>query len=369
VHVLHIVASGTRRGAEVFASDLVRTLDLSGVAQTVAVLRGTGHMVTYDAPVVSLARNGHALPGIGMDPRAVMRLRELVRGSVPDVVQAHGGEALKYAVASTFGLRVPVVYRRIGPTTDRTAHGLRNAAYAALMSRARRVVAVAEALRGELIEVFHVPADRVVTIPNGVDPARLVPTTDRARVRRSLGIPRDAPVALFLGALTWEKDPMVMVEVAGHVMVSQPNARVLVVGDGPLNRPVEAAIRERLLSDRVHMLGSRADVADLLATSDVLLFTSRSEGMPASVIEAAMLGIPTASFSVGGVPEVVEHGATGLLAAPGERSRLAAHVVRLLEDVELRRHMGRAARERSLARFDVHVIAPRYLALYEELVA
>jgi glycosyltransferase involved in cell wall biosynthesis len=364
MRVLHVVATGQRRGAEIFTADLVGALDDAGVDQRVAVLRaGGGLAIRYRAPTTPLGGAARGMPGMRMGLSGLRALRRLIRQWDPDVVQAHGGEALKHAILAA-GARVPVVYRRIGSTPRSIARGPRRGAYRLLMRRAARVVAVAEAVREETIEVFRLPPAQVVTIPNGVDARRLAATRGRAAARQALGIPADAEVVLSLGALTWEKDPLVHVEVAGRVLAERPGAWHLMVGDGPLRGDVQAAIGQNGTSGRVRLLGARGDVGDLLAASDVLLFASCSEGMPATVIEAGIAGVPVAGYAVAGVSEVVESGTTGLLAPSGDVQRLRGHVMDLLADAGRRGAMGAAARERCLARFDIAAVAPRYLEVY-----
>ena len=180
-------------------------------------------------------------------------------------------------------------------------------------------------------------------------------------------MPADATAVLSLGALTWEKDPVGHLETSAPVLARHPGAVHLFAGDGPLRQELAAAAGRLGLTDRVRLLGSRDDVGDLLAASDLLLFASRTEGMPASVIEAGAAGVPVAGTALAGVPEVVVDGQTGLLAAPGDLDGLRAALDRLLGDGELRAAMGRAARTRCRDRFGIDAIAGAYLALYEEL--
>jgi glycosyltransferase involved in cell wall biosynthesis len=368
MRVLHVVATGQRRGGEVFAADLVRALDEAGVAQRVAVLRAPDDLaVRYGAPTTVLGVDARALPGVRIGIPGIRGLRRTIRDWDPDIVQAHGGEALKYAVVGATRARCKIVYRRIGSTPTWLTHGPRRIAYRLLMRRTARVVTVAEAVREETLRIFRLPARQVATIPNGVDARRLAATRERPAVRQALGIPAEAEVLLSLGALTWEKDPLLHVEVATEVLAERLRAWHLVVGDGPMRGEVQAAVERGGMGGRVRLVGARGDVGDLLAASDVLLFASRPEGMegmPATVIEAGMLGVPVAGYAVAGVSEVVVSGVTGLLARPGDGRCLRSHVLALLADVERRREMGAAARERCLARFDIGAVAPRYLDLY-----
>lgn len=368
MRVLHVVATGQRRGAEVFTADLAGALGQAGVTQRVAVLRAVdGPAVDYGVPTTVLG-GGWELPGLRVGASSVRSLRRELQSWRPDVVQAHGGEPLKYAILAGLGARSQVVYRRIGSTPQEIQRGPRRAVYGYLMRRAARVVAVAEAVRIETLEVFRLPAAHVVTIPNAVDTRRLAATNEREAVRQSLGIPADAEVVLSLGALTWEKDPLAHVGIAAEVLAERPRAWHLIVGDGPLRVAVREAVERSPTGARVRLAGVRGDVGDMLAASDVVLFASCSEGMPATVIEAGMLGVPVAGYAVAGISEVVESGVTGLLADPHDARRLASHLLSLLSDADRRRAMSGAARDRCRSRFDIGAVAPRYLDLYRDLL-
>jgi glycosyltransferase involved in cell wall biosynthesis len=193
---------------------------------------------------------------------------------------------------------------------------------------------------------------------------------DRADARKVLGIPGAAVVLLSLGSLSWEKDPLAQLEIASRVMERHHEVMHIFVGDGPLRPEIERAIDEDHLSGRSRVIGPRSDVANILCASDVLLFASQAgsmEGMPATIIEAGMAGIPAVAYSVAGVPEVIKHGVTGLLASPGDIAMLAKHVDDLVSDPEGRRCLGQGAREAYLRAFDIRVIAPRYVDIYEEV--
>jgi glycosyltransferase involved in cell wall biosynthesis len=374
MRVLHVVATGQRRGAEIFTADLVGALDDAGVEQKVAVLRsGDGLAIDYRAPTIGLGVEGRGLPGMRVGLGPAQRLRRLLRDWDADVVQAHGGEALKYSVLAASRCRARVVYRRIGSSPHWIAQGPRRIAYGRLMRRTARVIAVADAVREETLALFRLPTLQVVTIPNGIDTRRLVATRSRVAVRQALGIPEDADVVLSLGSLTWEKDPLGQIEITAGVLAERPRVWHLIVGDGPLRGQVEAAVdRVRPGGDRILPVGAQADVGDFLAASDLLLFASRSggmEGMPATVIEAGMAGLPVAGFAVAGVSEVVESGTTGLLARPGDVAQLRAHVVSLLADGRRRHAMSAAARRQCRDRFDIRAVAPQYLDVYRSVKA
>jgi glycosyltransferase involved in cell wall biosynthesis len=367
MNVLHVVSTYQRRGAEIFAADIVRMLNSEGVRQSVAVLRSTdGPAVTYEAPTTVLEAPDRRR-GLPIDLRSVKSLRQLIRQSDPDVIQTHGGEPLFYSISASRGGRTPVVYRRIGSAHRLISTGVRRLIYGSLMRRAAVVVAVSEAVREETIRTFRLDPARVIAIPNGIDPRRLRPVRGRDATRRELGVPSSARVILSLGALTWEKDPLAHIGATAPVLEELRDAVHIVVGDGELRRDVEEEVRRRRLPDRVLLLGTRDEIGDLLSASDVLLLASRTEGMPGTAIEAAMMGIPVVAYDLGGIPEVIQHGATGLLAPAGRVDSLSSALSELLKDDTRRKRMGEAARERSLQAFDVRAIGPRYLRIYRAL--
>lgn len=366
MRILHVISSTDRRGSQIFASDLAHALKDAGVDQRVVSLRGSaGPATSFSVPCLTLRSPEHRQRRL--EPSLAVALRRSIRLADPDVVQAHGGETLKYLVPAMVGIAAPLVYRRIGSTpTWATSRGQRML-HAALARRADMVVAVSEATREETIREMGVAEDRVVTIPNGVNLDRVTARRGREEVRAELGVGSEARLVASVGALTWEKDPVGLVRVVADVASDVPEAIFLIVGDGPLRRDVELAVHRAGLVERVRLLGVRDDVPDVLGASDLLLLASATEGMPAVVIEAGALGVPVAAYAVGGVPEVVSDGRTGLLAPARDREQLADRVRRLLRDDGLRTAMGREARARSRTRFHVREIAPAYVEVYRRL--
>ena len=363
MRILHLVSSTDRRGAQIFASDLVGALVPAGVDQHVVALRGTdGPATAFDAPRTEVVPGGAVRR---FDRRAFAGVSASIGQFDPDVIQAHGGEALKYAIpAAAWRRRIPVVYRRIGSTPDWASSSVQRSLYGALARRAAYVVAVSEATRDEVLRVMRVPPERAVTIPNAVAARRLATRSDREAVREGLGVAAPAPLVVSVGAFTWEKDPLGQVEIAAEVLRAAPEAVFVLVGDGPLGTEVKAEVARRGIADGVRVLGVRDDIPDLLGASDVLLLASSTEGSPAVLIEAGLMGLPVAAYAIGGVPEIVLDGSTGVLVPAGQRSALAEALVALLGDADRRASMGARAAERCRREFEIGAIAPRYLEVY-----
>lgn len=366
--ILHVVATRQRRGAEIFAAHLVEALDAEGTDQRVAVLRAVeDDGLTFSAPT-AVVGDGWRAPGLRVSPRALRALRATIRAWDPDLVQAHGGESFKHVALARPRGAAPIVYRKIGSLPRGVRRGPRRVAHGRLIGRASAVVAVAESVRREVVEVLRFPSVRVVVIPTGRHPGRLVPGKERDRIREELHVPREAPAVLSLGALALEKDPLTHLAVVSRARGSIPDVVHIVAGDGPLRPAVEREVVARGSGHTTRILGVRDDIPDLLRSADVMLVASREEGLPGCVIEAGIVGLPVVAFAVGGISEAVIDGQTGYLVRPGDVDGLSNRLVELLRDGARRTAFGDAARQRSLARYDITFIAGKYRELYDRVV-
>lgn len=181
-----------------------------------------------------------------------------------------------------------------------------------------------------------VPDDEIREIGNAIVPDQIAVLDDaemRHDIRERLGIDDAAPVVLGVFRLDTEKRPDLFVEVCARVRQAVPGLAVLLAGVGPLEEEVRMYIERQQIGDTIHLLGRRADVAGLIFASDMLLLTSRYEGMPNVALEALALGVPVVGPPVGALPEIIDNGATGLIVDDSAAS-LAAAVKEVLADKE-----------------------------------
>lgn len=188
----------------------------------------------------------------------------------------------------------------------------------------------------------------------------------RARVRRGLGIADDTVIALTAANLRREKDYPNLLHATALVVTQDPHLTVLAAGQGPLEADVTALHHELGLGDRFRLLGYRPDVPDLMAAADFFVLGSAFEGLPVSIMEAMAAGLPVVATAVGGVPEAVLDGETGLLVPPHDASALAAAMVTVARSPELRERLGSAAAERSRI-FDIRAAVTEEEQAYAEL--
>jgi len=354
-------------GAEVLAARLARRLRrafrfvfacLDEVGPLGEELRAEGF------PVVLLGRKA------GLDWGCPWRLARLLREQQVDVVHAHQYTPFFYGlVARMRGPWRPILFTEHGrhqPDYPRRKRMLANRLF---LSRRDRVVGVGEAVRQALINNEGIPGQRVGVLYNGIDVDAFASAGDRAAARRDLGAGPGEFLLLQVARLDYLKDHATAVRTLARVVTQAPNARLVLVGDGPERPAIEAQVRKLNLADKVRLLGTRADVARLLHGADAFLLTSTSEGIPLTVIEAMAVGLPVVATDVGGLREVVTDGETGFLAPAKDDAALAEHLLRLAADADLRRRLGGAGRSRAKRCFDEPRMADDYGRLYRELAA
>lgn len=193
------------------------------------------------------------------------------------------------------------------------------------------------------------------------------PTGTRERVRRELGIPDDSLVAITVANLRREKDYPNLLHAVHLALREEPRLVLLAVGQGPLEGEVHELHESLGLGARVMLLGYRTDVSDLLAASDLFVLASAHEGLPVSIMEAMAAGLPVVATAVGGVPEAVVNGETGILLPPHDPEALARALVVVARDRSLRGRMAQAARERGTA-FDIRSAVVVQQRAYSQLV-
>jgi glycosyltransferase involved in cell wall biosynthesis len=346
VDVLQIISSTDPRGAEVFALSLERALRPHLSVNTVALAPGSSGGL--DVEILGRRR-------LGIETLVSLRRRLRTAG----VVVAHGSTTLPACSLAGAGLHRPIVYRNIGDPLQWSNTGLRRIRTRFLLSRMHRVVALTPGVADTLTGRLGVRRDRVRVIPNAVDGDGFGPS-DSARhraARESMGVTPDALTALYLGALSPEKN----VDVAIVAVGMRDDTTLLIAGDGPERDSLELLARVHA-PGRVRFLGRTDDPAVVYSAADVLVLPSRTEGMPAVLIEAGLSELPVVATNVGFVDEIVVDGETGVLVAAGDAVALARGIGHAFAD---RERMGARAAERCRARFTLGRVTPDWFDVLE----
>lgn len=228
-------------------------------------------------------------------------------------------------------------------------------------------IAVSHETGRDWVRRTRLPASRVTTIHNGIDPDRFRRRQSRAEARAQLGLPADALVVGGLGRLDEAKGFEFLVAAAAELRTEFPRLVVAVAGSGPQREYLEAEAERRGVADRVWFLGFQSDVQPVLDALDVFAMPSRCEALPYALLEAMATGLPTIGAAVGGIPEVIEPGETGFVVPPRDASALAAAVRTLLNDESLRTRMGGAGRERVVRHFRERDMVRKTVQVYRNL--
>jgi glycosyltransferase involved in cell wall biosynthesis len=358
LRILHVDTERGWRGGERqtlwLAAELARRGHVSVIAARpgeplAARAAGVGLDVVYCAP------------GSEVDVRAAWRLRRAVRERDIQLVHAHTAHAVAVAAMATLGFEVPMIVAR------RVDFALRrNVGTRWKYGRAARIIAVSNAVAG-VLERSGVPDEQIRVVPDGVDVHRTVSAAPPATLR-ALGIRAGAPLVVQVAQLVGHKDPVNFVRAMARVRDRVPSAMGLLVGDGPLRADVEREVTALGLDDVVRLAGYRTDADALLAAAQVACLSSREEGMGSVLLDALAFGVPVAATSAGGIPEVVVHGESGLLAAPENPAALGDAIATLLEDSGLCARLAQNARTRS-REFSVERMTDRTIAVYEEALS
>ena len=319
-----------------------------------------------ELPVVEIEGLGRSLR-MGGDLRAFVAIIREIRRFNPHIVHTHTTKAGVVGRIAAMLTGVPV---RVHTFHGHVLRGYFSPAVTRLVAfvermlarRTTALVAVGERVREELLAAGVARRDRFTVIPPGV---ALPPVVDRAEARIALGLSSDGPVVLFVGRLTAVKRLDRLLEAFAEVRDRVPDAVLVVAGEGDLTDEVRLVATS--LGDAVRLVGWQSDVAQLYASADLVVISSDNEGMPVTLLEAAMAGVPGVTTDVGSAAEVVEHGVTGLVVPP-DAGALSAALVELLLDAERRSVMGRAAAERAAERFGSARLVTDHAVLYRRLI-
>ena len=361
-------------GMQTHTYELSRALDLLGIQQTIVTTRpptapreealGTyGRVIRLGLPIPRFRQfyswqAARLVPGLAADADMIhahlgedlaivpLALRAARRHGQPLVLTIHTSVRHTLAVTSARSAVLKTVGGRLERRGEQAAHAI-----IALVPR------VAALIRADGI------ATPIHVVPSGVVPGRL---EDAAGPTHDPLEPIPRPRVIFVGRLHPQKHVDVLVRAAARM----PGVSVVLVGDGPERPGLERLANQLRFTRRVHLLGfvPHGQVASLLGASDVLAMPSRYEELGTALLEGMQAGLPIVASATGGIPQVIEHGRTGLLVPPGDPEALAAALMRILRDRTLAARLGDAA-SREAAKYDWSHLARRVLRVYERVLA
>jgi len=362
----------------------VLSLDVGGLERIVVDLasiaagRQRVEVVTVERPGMlaeGVRLNGVPVHDLGKPPGRrkdwIAKAEECLTRIRPDVVHTHQIGAAWYLGPAAKRLGIPVLHTEHGNVFAREP-GIRAQIKNRLLYRrtaevVNRFCCVSQEIADAMARWRTVPRSKIRIVPNGVDLG-----TDRelsrGKVRGDLGIPDSAWVVGTVGRLHEVKRQDLLLRAAFGLSRRAIDAWVLLVGEGPERKALEALVQELGIAERTRFVGYQSDPRPYLSAMDAFALTSRSEGFPVSLLEAWTCGLPTVCTAVGGIPNIVSDRVDGLLVPSGDVPAIEAALQLLANDPELAQRLGRAGLSRVRQDYSLQRMAETYEGLYRDLV-
>lgn len=358
--VAHVLLSLEPGGLENGVVNVVNRLDPARFRSQVCCLKRAGEFAQRLRGPVEVHPLGWRG---GNDPLLPLRLARLFHRIRPDIVHTRNAEAFFYGflAAKIAGVRA-VVHSEHGRTFD--DRPLRFWAQRVFSRSTDAIFAVSEQLKRDLVTHVGIPAPRIDVLYNGVDLGRF-DASQRDQVRAELGIPDGELIVGSVGRLVPVKNYPLLLRALHRLGAN--NVTLLLVGEGAERGALQEAARGLGMGARLRLLGHSETVPRLLSAMDVFVLPSVSEGMSNTLLEAMSCGVAVVASNVGGNPEIIKDGQSGLLFESCDEAALCELLRTLMADAALRRRLGAAGRQRVLEDFTMEAMISRYERLYHAI--
>jgi len=292
--------------------------------------------------------------------KTINRLIQLIKRRKIDLIHSNGSRATIYGGIAARLTRTPLIWHVRIAGCDRLLDK-------PLTRLATKIIVISEAV-GRRFDWLKNKGEKVVVIYNGIDLERFNPTINGKRIREEFLLSPETPLIGIVGRLDWYKGHQYFLQATKKVTEAIPDARFLIVGDGGYRKRLENLTKELGLDKKVIFTGNRKDIPQILASLDLFVLSSVSEGFGRSVAEAMACGKPVVATKVGGLLEVIEDGVTGSLAPSKNPKALAKAIITLLQDKEKTQKMGMAGRKRAEELFSIEKNVKKTEELYEKIL-
>jgi glycosyltransferase involved in cell wall biosynthesis len=357
MHVLHLETGMHLYGGALQVYHLLQGMREANCRNTLVCPQGS-EIATRAGRSVTV----HELPmGGEFDPRLLFGVWSVIRSELPDIVHLHSrrGSDTWGLLAARSAKRRVVLTRRVDnpefPPIARLKYRLCD-----------RVVTISEGIR-EVLLSQGVPSERITVISSAVDSILYDRPCDRTWFCKEFGFDSGDRVVGTIAQLIPRKGHRYLIEAAPAILKIFPNTRFLFLGQGPLKGKLKGLCRAHGVQDHFQFAGFREDLPCLLPCLDVVVHPATLEGLGVSLLQAAAAGVPIIGARVGGIPEIVHHGVNGYLVDPGDSEAIALSLLKVLEDPEEGKRLGKAGQEIVRSRFSIEKMVTEYLHIYEGL--
>ena len=369
--VCHIASGDRWAGAEVQLSALLKGLGALPDLDLCAIFLNEGRPAAearemgIDVCVFDESRKGFM--------EILAGARRFLAGKNIQVLHSHRYKENLLAALIARKLRIPVhVSSKHGaPEPFAGWRGLKQGAIHALDREVARratdrVISVSDELRAQLIR--DIPAEKVVTIHNGIDESRVASRFSPAEAKQRLGLAPNAPVVGLAGRLDPIKRLDIFLAAAKQIVAEMPDARFVIAGDGTDAIRLRELAASLGMADKVHFLGHRDDIFDVIRALDIFVFCSDHEGLPMALLETLYLGVPVVARPVGGIAEVIQDNVTGVCVRSADPTDLAFACTSLLQDDARRARIAHAGAAHVAAHFTARHTSEQTASLYRSLI-
>lgn len=308
----------------------------------------------------------------------ISRLKKIIKTKDVRIVHSQGGRADFFARIAARISNVPIIISSMAMLVEGYDVSTPRKGLYVLIDRwterwVNKFTVLSEAMRRSLIERHKIPPENIVKIYNGIEIEEYNPDLKELRnkkleVRRELGFKNDVPVIGAIGRLVWQKGFEYLIRAAPEVLKKCPEARFLIVGEGPLKNKLILTGEKLNVADRIIFTGLRSDIKEILASIDVLAMPSLLEGLPMVLLETMAMAKPIVATRIDGITEVLENSKTGLLVPAKNSHALAEALVGILDDKAKANFFGLNAREAAKEKFSVKKMVEQIELAYEKLL-
>ena len=365
LRILQLIDSLKVGGAEILLRDLVFHLHESGQHVHVGFSTPGPLQKSLEEMQVSMTH----LPRFArIDPFLFWGMCRLILRERPDIVHTHLFKSDFHGRLAARICKVPVVISTAHNNDSWAQRFPLGNLYGLTTHMADRVIAVSEEVREHQIRYTHTPPEKIITIKSGVDVKKFeCQHNEGLRIRTEFGLSPSTPLIGIVGRLQPQKDHATFLRAARSISDALPDARFLIVGDGPLRDDLTNQARTLNLLPSVIFCGIRQDIPAILSALDLLVFSSKWEGLPVALMEGMAAGKPIVSTNVGGISGVVIENETAILVPPNDPVALANACLRILQDRSLAQRFGNAGLARIREKYSLNAMLHNTQNLYEEL--
>jgi glycosyltransferase involved in cell wall biosynthesis len=357
--ILHVETGRHLYGGAQQVIYLVRGLNRQGIDNILVCTTDSGldsAARAEDIHVVNLRCAGDHDPGFAF------RLRQLLLAEKPDIVHCHsrrGGDFLGGLAATGTGIPA-IISRRVDNSESPLIAGLRYRPF-------EKVIAISETI-ADVLRDSGLDQDRLTVIRSAIDTETFAKPADLAAFRREFGLGETDIAVAIIAQLIPRKGHRYLLDAVARIRPRYPQLRLIVFGQGPLERELKEHTAGLGLGDIVQYAGFRPELDQYLSRIDLVVHPALAEGLGVAALKASAAGVPVVAFAAGGLAEAVVDEETGILVAPGDVDALADAIARLADSPELRRRFGDAGRALMQRDFSVDAMVAGHVRLYEKIL-